>query len=328
MHALVTRLLQQRLQIATGLDGHTLYLECHPPSGRLTAAKVPCLALGSDGLDDILSGLELDNGGVGQIGRMHELYARFRPQRTEPEVTVTYRHPAGDVPGSRTYRESTASKTIDLDDVVSDIVTVDAHDLFSQLTALTYLGKREPSRGLLFSIQEVSEGTIRVWRHWLSRQCESKSWTDGEPVVIHHEAPTSPVSKGKGRADSIVSPLACQHDPSILWVNTSRQNVGIKFRVKERKRGRVNPILFSSDEEVSVSYLVVFEGTFPLYIYKQHGEVTDYYSRGYCSHHTLALQTRRSAELGAPTTWQSHCLWCLPRLGGILHWLSPELSKV
>lgn len=245
------------------MDGHTLYLECHPPSGRLTASKVPCAILGTGGLDEILSETDPADAAFEKLKHINGLYSRFRPHRIESEVPITYRHPAGDVPGSRTYRDAdTTIEVRDANDVVSNVVTVDAHDLFSQLTALTYLGKREPSRGLLFSIQEVSEGTIRVWRHWLSRQCESKSWTDGEAVVVHHEPSASPTGNGKGRADSLINAIDPRDDPSVLWINTSGSNVGIKFRVKERKWRRANPILFLSQEEVAVSYTVEFEGIF------------------------------------------------------------------
>lgn len=52
-------------------------------------------------------------------------------------------------------------------------------------------------------------------------------------------------------------------DGSILWVNTRDDNVGIKFKVKEKKWRRTTamPILFESDVEVAVSYEVEFEGS-------------------------------------------------------------------
>lgn len=261
-HSLILRLLHQRLQIASGLDGHALYLDCHRPSDRLTASKVLCTSLGTDGLGELQADINAASDCVGQLGRISSLYTRFKPRRKEPDFTVTYRHPAGDVPGSRTYRDPASADEPEQDDpndIVSETVTVDAHDLFSQLTAQVYLGKRDPFRGLLFSIQEVSEGTIRVWRHWLSRQCERKSWTDGEAVVVHHEPIVD--EKGKARADSVVgSAVDPRRDPCVLWINTSGENVGIKFRVKERKWRRNAPVLFASEEEVAVSYVVQFEG--------------------------------------------------------------------
>jgi len=266
---LILRVLQHRLQIAAALNGYTLYLECHHPSARLTAAKLFCISLGTDGLDELAADVAGDQTKyVGQVKRMGELYSRFRPQRTEPAMGAPVKHPAGDVAGSR-YSDSSsataAASEVEEDEKVRETVTVDAHDLFSQLTTLAYLGKREPRRGLLFSIQEVSEGTIRVWRNWLAEQCESKTWTDGEPVVVHHDSFQAPSStnsgKGKARADSITVTGDMTNDPSILWVNTRDDNVGIKFRVKEKKWRRTNtPLLYSSETEVAVSYEVEFEG--------------------------------------------------------------------
>ena len=149
------------------------------------------------------------------------------------------------------------------EEIVTESVTVDAHDLFSQLTTQAYLGKRESTRGFLFSIQEVSEGTIRVWRDWLARQCESKKWTDGDTVIVHHDTPVVPaVGKGKGRSDSVTGYEDPTKDPRILWVNTRDDNVGIRFRVLERTWKRDRPLLYSSDVEVAVSYQVEFEGEY------------------------------------------------------------------
>jgi hypothetical protein len=172
---------------------------------------------------------------------------------------------------------------------VSETVTVDAHDLFSQLTALAYLGKREPVRNHLCSTHSVTEGTIRVWRDWLSRQCESKKWTDGEPVVIHHDLPSSSPSSGKGKArsDSVTGRMDPTKDPSVLWINTRDQSVGIKFRVKERKWRRANPILYESDVEVAVCYIVEFEG--------------EYQYRFSCCHTRLQLM-RQQRSMSEPRT--------------------------
>ena len=198
---------------------------------------------------------------VGQVKSIFGLYSRFRPQRKDPGVKNTWRHPAIDIPGSRTYRSSNSRQPRDPNDVVSETVTIDAHDLFSQLSTLAYLGKREPVQGLLFSIQEVSEGTIRVWRDWLSKQCESKNWTDGERIAVHQVTSSSPADSSKVRADNGVNFLDPTKDPAILWLNTRDNNLGIKVRVKERKWRRTNnPILYSSDIEIPVSYQIEFQG--------------------------------------------------------------------
>lgn len=174
-------------------------------------------------------------------------------------------HPAGDIPGTRTYvtpetAAATAAMLSDPKNAVTRTVTVDSHELFSQLSTVGYLGRREPLRGLLGSIQEVCDGTIRVWRDWLSKQCQAKRWTDGEPIVIHHDGNT-PGNKSKSRSGSIAAGTHPREDSSILWVNnTGGEQVGLKMKVKERKLHLDNPILFASDIEVPVSYLVELEG--------------------------------------------------------------------
>ncbi|EMC93465.1 hypothetical protein BAUCODRAFT_150789 [Baudoinia panamericana UAMH 10762] len=260
-HSLILRVLHHRLQVAASLAGHTLYLECYHPSAQLTAAEFFCTSLGTDGLQDL--GADIANGStsIGDVRRAGSLYSRFRPQRKEPDTLGPPKHPAGDIPGSRTYRDPSAA--LSPEDAVSETVTVDAHELFSQLTTFAYLGKRHSSRGLLFSMQEVCEGTIRVWREWLSRQCESKKWSDGENVVIHHDPPSDAIAgKGKQRSDSVTGYPDPTKDPRILWVNTRDDNVGIRFRVKERKWRRAAPVLFTSDVEVPVSYEIDFEEVF------------------------------------------------------------------
>ena len=223
-----------------------------------------CTSLGTDGLEELSISISDDDSYVGQVKRVGALYSRFRPQHKEPEMKFfSPRRIPGDIPGSRTYTANSSTATPhDPNDVVSETVTVDAHDLFSQLTTLVYLGKHEFTCGLLFSIQEVSEGTIRVWRDWLSKQCERKSWTDGEPIVVLHDTPSSPTGNGKGksRADSVTGYADPSKDPGILWINTRDDNVGIKFRVKERKWRRNAPLLYSNDVEVAVSYRIEFEG--------------------------------------------------------------------
>ena len=223
-----------------------------------------CLSTGTPGLREIPQTNESDEREqyVGKIKKMGEMYSRFKPQRKEPDLFARpRRHPAVDIPGSRTWAVSNQVPQAQDGDRVTETVTVDAHDLFSQLSTSVYLGRREPRRGLLDSIQNVSEGTIRVWRNWLSEQCETKTFSDGTPVTVHHDS-----SSKRDRKEPLVSLSDTLEDPrkdvSILWVNTRDDSVGIKFKVKEKKWRRTTamPILFESDVEVAVSYEVEFEG--------------------------------------------------------------------
>ena len=210
-------------------------------------------------MDSLLLEIKDEKQYLGQVARFGKLFTGFRPEGNEPELRVKTRHPAGDVPGSRTWSDTTVRPTNrDRDNIVRDTVNVDAHELFSQLTTVAYLGRRESTRGLLCSLQEVAEGTIRVWRDWLSRHCESRSFTDNSTVVIHHDSES--VDERKARTDSVVS--ACPtKDSQVLWINTRGEDVGIKFKVKRQQQRATNlPLMYTSDIELAVSYEIEFEG--------------------------------------------------------------------
>ena len=198
---------------------------------------------------------------VGIIKQMGQLRSRFRPVTKEPDwLSMPRPHPAGDIPGSRTYvpAEAAAAKLADAGNAVSRTVHIDAGCLFSQLETLAFLGRRETTLGIMCNIVEVCRGTIRVWREWLSKQCERKQWADGEQIAIIHED-----SDGNRttRSNSITTMTNPHKDPSILWLNTGREDFGIKFRVKEKKWRRDQPILAHVDEiELPVSYEVELEG--------------------------------------------------------------------
>jgi hypothetical protein len=225
----------------------------------LTAPPLYCTPLGTEGLDSLLSDIQDEKQYLGQVKKFGTLFTRFRPESNEPEFKVKQRHPAGDVPGSRTYQDTTIRPAdLDKDNVVRDIVNVDAHELFSQLTTVAYLGRRESTRGLLCSLQEVAEGTIRVWRDWLSRHCESRSFTDNSMVVIHHGSESS---DQEARSDSVTGTGDPKKNSQVLWINTRGEDVGIKFKVKRQKQRATNlPLMYTSDIELAVSYVIEFEG--------------------------------------------------------------------
>ncbi|KAG8630306.1 hypothetical protein KVT40_001925 [Elsinoe batatas] len=219
-----------RLLSATSLDDHTLILECYHPSAKLVAAHLFCSSLGTPGLEsalDYLPGQE-----VGRLKELCNLYTHFLPQRKEPETRIARRHPAGDVPGSRTHPSSSARPEMQGNGIlVAETVSLDAGELFSQLCCVTNLVKMAPgARRLITSIVEVSDGMIRVWRNWLRQRDGLKE--DGQAV---------------------------EGDEGILWVNNAGDSVGIKFRVSERGFRRDVPVLFVSEDEVAVSYYVEFQ---------------------------------------------------------------------
>lgn len=209
-------------------------LELYPPSARLTAGKLFCTSLGTSGLDDESIRSLPDSARIGHLGKA--VYSRFRPQHQEIR-RPSLKHPAGDIPGSRTH-PSSADPSIHVhnteSNLVSQPVSLDADELFTQLIATLMLVKPGPRPDTILTAIEVCEGTIRVWRDWLAKR--------------NKEAAANSTSS------------APASDPSILWVtNTANNAVGVKFRVKEKKWKRDNPVLFSSEEEVAVSYTVELE---------------------------------------------------------------------
>jgi hypothetical protein len=229
-HALSLRLFHDRLTHAASLGAQTLILECYHPSAKLTAGQLFCTSLGTPGLVDALS-----HGGpkpVGKLAHLGNLYSRFRPQRKEPDRAIVSRIRPGDIPGSRTYpgifNGGQSSTTITSPSpsslLVSETVSLDTHELFSQLCCVTNLVTVGPRKGLLLSIVEISDGTIRVWRDWLAAQVGRKS-------------------------ASITDKKELGSDSSILWVNNCQNSVGIKFRVRRRTLTQNNPILYTPEEE-------------------------------------------------------------------------------
>lgn len=194
---------------------------------------------------------------------MRELYSRFQPHRGHIERKILRRHPAGDVPGSRTYpstvqgsnqvpsqagsltprdqapaqHSSSAKEPLPSPDIVSHLIHLDGSELFSQLCAETIIAIQGPRPGIYRSPVDVSKGIIRVWRKWLAEQA---GMDDGREKC----------QDGKDCSTA-----------GILWVNDG-ENVGVRFRVRQRKWRRDNPVLTHMDEDVPVSYEVQYEGVY------------------------------------------------------------------
>nr|POE82397.1 dihydroxyacetone kinase 1 [Quercus suber] len=250
--SLIFRVLHHRLQAVTSLDDYVLYSELFPPHKQYTNTKFFCQSLGTPNLQSIIEDFNAESTHVGHGDKLRDLYSCFRPVRREPDLRAALRHPAGDIPGSRTYKTDDSplfDGMLEEDNIVSEIVTVEASNLFCQLMAACHLVKRN-RHGRLDSTQCVSEGWIRVWREWLAKQCETKSWTDGDVVVVHHDMVHGRGSFANGEQYDL------SKNPSILWLNSGRNEVGLQVKVKERKTSLENPIVQGSDVDVAVSYKV------------------------------------------------------------------------
>lgn len=187
---------------------------------------------------------------------MKGMYSRFRPHRRELEADGRrVRGPPGDVPGSRTF-PGTASDSYD-GETVKQMLSLDGHELFTQLVAQSNLVKIGPRHGLFTCFVEVEEGVVRVWREWLKKM----SLEGNNSASVVQQEIVEEVGKGKEAAREVVQDTRDVNDERILWV-TSSKNTGLRFNITEKKLRRDAPILISAEEDMPVSYEVEYDGMF------------------------------------------------------------------
>lgn len=244
-HSVILRLIYQRLSLAVNLQKHILLLECFPPSRRLFQPALPCTYLGTNGLDDCNDhddDVDCLRSPGEDLRKLRDLCSRFRPHRQlDPERKVP-KHPAGDVPGSRTYVAPEVTQPGPSQDahaqqpaanaeeqLVTQDIHLDSAELFTQLCAQTSVAIPGPSLGIYHDYIDINSGVVRLFRHWLAKEAQRK----GESSEEEH--------------------------PGVLWANDGEQ-VGVKFRVTQKAWKRNTPIIMSADEDMPVSYEIQYEG--------------------------------------------------------------------
>ena len=250
---LIIRIVHNRLLHAASLHDRKLILECYHPSAKYTEPYLYCDYLGTPGLSDEVEG----QGTIYQIaddgkseGTLRMLYSHFRPTRKDPDPETIHSHPAGDVPGSRTSEAANLGRMSRAADVVKQNVTLEAHELFSQLCFSASLVQIGPRRGVFTSsVDAIETKTIRIWRQWLAERSQEVEGNEiGTPGTL-----TIEVNEKFERSHM---------DPNhLVWVDQNRV-AGLKLRVKERKWRRDNPILVHKDEDQAVSYSLELEGAY------------------------------------------------------------------
>lgn len=246
--ALVHRVYHHRLTLAADLAPRSLLLECYHPSLRLVEEPLLCIPLGTPGLERISDSSKPP---LERAVHFNALYSHFKPVRraAENDPRAKMRHPAGDVPGSRTYADrgetsnleragAEASAHPEADETSAPItqkIHLDSSELFAQLTAVTSIVQIAPKSGLFLSVVNVSEGVIRMFRDWLSLQKQK------EPRQIF--------------APDTHPPSSIVDTTNLLWVNDG-MNVGVRFRVREKRLATsvAEPILVRADEDEAVNY--------------------------------------------------------------------------
>ncbi len=249
-HDLILRIVHHRLLAAASLQDHKLILECFHPSARLTTPGLICdyigtggLSNGFDGEADLYKGVDR----AGRLGKLSDIYSHFRPVGPDEERRPRrQRHPAGDVPGYPNVSNTlTAAAPSNETEAPSQIVSLESHELFSQLCTIANLVKAVPNVGFLLSCVTIGEGVIRIWRDWLAQQS------------------VLPRSKGKYSLGTSSVTSASKTDSfedweRILWLDIAC-NVGIRLHVIERE-DLGTPILMRLDEDAHVAYSIEFEG--------------------------------------------------------------------
>jgi len=216
----VLRLLQHRLLSAATLVEHQLILECFHPTAKFTTPGFSCDYLGTDCFHDNLGGMESLYANVektGRLGKLASLYSHFKPIESERDRRPKRRHPAGDVPGrpdsTTILAGSNSDQPIQDFEIPSQNISLESHELFTQLCTITNLVKLGPKPGLFMSCVTIGEGVIRVWRDWLAEWAVPPSSKTAASQKVVKEAKI--VENQRER---------------MLWLDNGK-NVGISLRV-------------------------------------------------------------------------------------------------
>lgn len=251
-HDIISHILHCRLLAAAAPQDRKLILECFHPSDKLTAPSLLCEYIGTDDVVDEVKGekyLSKDVGGAGRLGRLAGLYSHFRPVGPDVERLPRRprrRQPAGDVSGypnsSTIYPASSPSCG---SEIPSQIVSLEPHELFSQLCTVVNLVKAVPDAGFLLSCVTIGEGVIRIWRDWLVEHA----------VLPRSKENSSPEVSSRS---ILAKTVALQDRERILWIGNAC-NIGIKLRVINRDDLGI-PVLMRIDEDAYVVYNIEYEG--------------------------------------------------------------------
>jgi len=143
---------------------------------------------------------------------------------------------------------------------VTHNVSLDSHELFSQLCVVTNLVKVGPRREVFLSCVNVADGVIRIWREWLNARAKESRSKNPKSSQLLHEANVVEETEGSAHAE-LESGDNNGSDACVLWVDKS-QNVGIRVMVSEKKWRRDAPLLIHKDEDLAVSFSMQYEELF------------------------------------------------------------------
>lgn len=236
-HDIILRLLHRRLLSAARLQDRKLILECFHPSAKLTTPGLLCDYVGTDGSDIDEATLYSSYERIGQLGKLVGLYSRFKPVGAEQNRRPRRRNPMFPV-----------ASTIGGPEIPSQVISLESHELFSQLCTIANLVKTIPNSDFILSCVTIGEGVIRVWRDWLA---ERAIWPERRNIRLTDIDEASTELENVG---------AAEEKSRILWLDNAN-NVGIRVRVIEREDLSA-PVLLGVGEDAYVSYNIEYEGEF------------------------------------------------------------------
>ena len=263
-HNIIVRIIYTRLLLAASLKDATLILESYHPSSKNTEPYLFCDYLGTPGLSSVKKAegtayTSKDISKVGCLGKLGNLYSRFRPIKPEAEHRVFRSHIPGNIPrhpGTSTVLSIQHDvPSSEFEALVSHVMNLDSHELFSQLCVVTNLVQLGPRRGVFYAFANVADGVVRIWRDWLAQRAGKDRGIDGE--VPHKFSGEVDNSKEQIWVPAVVEEV--DTGARTLWVD-KHKNVGIRVIIKQRNwRGDV-PVILQSDEDPAVSYILEYEG--------------------------------------------------------------------
>jgi len=261
LYTLILRILSTRLFQTSTPPSHSILLECYHPTAKLTEPPYPCTYNGTTPhLPPYDSLSHEEKTSPRRLGELRNTYSRFRPYRRELETGGRQvLRPPGDIPGTRTFAGTIAEQYAG--ERVTQILSLEEGELFTQLCAVTNLVKLGPRSGLFSCFIEVEDGRVWVKRDWLKRLAETEGREGEEAVeemapVTKIDSPHDTVEISGGRSKS---PPDVLNEDRILWVSPAK-NTGLRFRVREKKFRQDTPILMSADEDPPVSYEIEYDG--------------------------------------------------------------------
>jgi hypothetical protein len=210
---------------AASHDEHRLILECYHPSAKFYTPYLFCDYISTPGLDTRDDYAPANVRRIGQLGVLSELYSYFRPLKPI-DTRRSARHPAGGWP-----MLPPLGLVDKHEDLVCQDISLDSHELFSQLVTTTNLVKLGPKPGVFKSSATIGEGLTRVWREWLSERASGAS-RDNHTTM--------------------------QTEKGLLWAD-SANHVGLRMNVVPRSDVQ-EPIILDRNEDPPVSYTLQYKG--------------------------------------------------------------------